>query len=97
MSEESFTDRVGNRPTVLYDDTHGTRIKLFTNKTAKGEFDNVVIESGYYDKDETWVAQKVQISPEKALAIVGSLQSAHSLHVEKQLQRAMAASQSRAA
>jgi hypothetical protein len=40
--DEVFADRLGNKPTVPFDDVHGTRIKMFTNKTAKGEFDNVV-------------------------------------------------------
>lgn len=81
--KESFS----NKPTVLADNGHGTRVKLWTNKTeAGGEFQTVSIERSYKPKgSEEYKTDKVSLNADDLLAVARGLERGHDQIIDKQI------------
>jgi len=80
--EESFS----NKPVVISDNGHGTKVKLWTNKTDTGEFHSISIERSFKRKgSEQWETQKVSLNADDLLATARGLEKAHDSIVEKQI------------
>jgi hypothetical protein len=101
MADKNWADRTttsgGNRPTVIFDNGHGTRLKLWTNQGKNGEYETGVLETGYYDSDQKWIEQKVQLNKDTFLAIARAFEHAHDAAVAKELARQAEKSAQRAA
>jgi hypothetical protein len=80
---ESFA----NKPILLADNGHGTKVKLWTNRTDDGrEFQTVAIERSFKKKDsEQWETQKISLNADDLLAVARGLEKAHDAVVEKQI------------
>ena len=74
-----------NKPVVLADNGHGTKVKLWTNKTGEGkEFQTVSIERSYKPKgSEEYKTDKVSLTAEDLLAVARGLEKGHDAIVEK--------------
>jgi hypothetical protein len=82
--QESFS----NKPVVLADTGHGTRVKLWNNKNkADGsEFQTVSIERSFKRQgSEQWETQKVNLNADDLLAVARGLEKGHDAIVEKQV------------
>lgn len=82
--QESFS----NKPLVLADSGHGTKVKLWTNKNkADGsEFQTVSIERSFKRQgSEQWETQKVNLNADDLLAVARGLEKGHDTIVEKQV------------
>jgi hypothetical protein len=76
-----------NKPVVLADTGHGTRVKLWNNKNkADGsEFQTVSIERSFKRQgSEQWETQKVNLNADDLLAVARGLEKGHDTIVEKQ-------------
>jgi hypothetical protein len=80
---ESFT----NRPILLADNGHGTKVKLWPNTEAgRSGIPNVSVERSFKRKDsEDWETQKVSLNADDLLAVARGLEKAHDAVVEKQI------------
>jgi hypothetical protein len=81
---ESFS----NKPVVLADTGHGTKVKLWTNKnkTDGTEFQTVSIERSFKRQgSEQWETQKVNLNADDLLAVSRGLEKGHDAIVEKQV------------
>jgi hypothetical protein len=80
--QESFS----NKPAVLADTGHGTKVKLWTNKnrTDGTEFQTVSIERSFKRQgSEQWETQKVNLNADDLLAVARGLQKGHDTNVGK--------------
>jgi hypothetical protein len=85
-SEESQSTSFSNKPVVLADNGHSTKVKLWTNKTENGEFHTVSIERSFKRQgSEQWETQKVNLNAEDLLAVARGLEKGHDTIVEKQI------------
>jgi hypothetical protein len=75
-----------NKPTVLADNGHGTKVKLWNNKGSKGDFQTVSIERSYKDGEE-WKTQKVSLNADVLLTVARGLEKGHDMIHEKQAGR----------
>ncbi len=84
---EQQTGSFGNRPVLLADNGHGTKVKLWNNRTeAGGEFQTISIERSFKRKDsEEWETQKVSLNAEDLLTVARGLEKGHDAVVEKQI------------
>jgi hypothetical protein len=84
-SQGSFT----NRPILLADNGHGTKVKLWPNDGPNQPgIPNVSIERSFKRKDsEQWETQTVRLNPDDLLAVARALESGHDAIVEKQVTR----------
>ncbi len=85
--QESFS----NKPVVLGDTGHGTKVKLWTNKNkADGsEFQTVSIERSFKRQgSEQWETQKVNLNADDLLAVARGLERGHDAIVDKQIAKA---------
>jgi hypothetical protein len=75
-----------NKPVVLADNGHGSKVKLWTNRADGREFQTVSIERSFKRKDsDQWETQKVNLNAEELLAIARGLEKGHDAIVEKQI------------
>ena len=82
--QESFS----NKPVVLADTGHGTRVKLWTNKNKSDgtEFQTVSIERSFKRQgSDQWETQKVNLNFDDLLAVARGLEKGHDNIVEKQV------------
>jgi len=82
--QESFS----NKPAVLADTGHGTKVKLWTNKnrTDGTEFQTVSIERSFKRQgSDQWETQKVNLNADDLLAVARGLEKGHDTIVEKQV------------
>jgi hypothetical protein len=82
--QESFS----NKPVVLADSGHGTKVKLWTNKNKADntEFQTVSIERSFKRQgSEQWETQKVNLNADDLLAVARGLEKGHDTIVEKQI------------
>ena len=78
-----------NKPTVLADNGHGTKVKLWSNKTdAGGEFQTVSIERSYKPKgSEEYKTDRVSLSGDELLTVARGLEKGHDQITEKNIAR----------
>jgi hypothetical protein len=83
---ESFT----NKPVLLADNGHGTKVKLWPNDgPGQNGIPNVAIERSFKRKDsEQWETQKVSLNAEDLLAVSRALEKGHDAIVDKQIGKA---------
>ena len=76
-----------NKPVILADNGHGTKVKLWNNKTGEGkDFQTVSIERSYKPKgSEEYKTDKVSLPAEDLLAVARGLEKGHDQIVEKSL------------
>jgi len=79
----SFT----NKPVLLADNGHGTKVKLWPNDgPGQNGIPNVAIERSFKRKDsEQWETQKVSLNAEDLLAVARGLEKGHDAIIEKQV------------
>jgi hypothetical protein len=85
-TQESFS----NKPVMLADTGHGTKVKLWTNrnKTDGTEFQTISIERSFKRQgSEQWETQKVNLNADDLLAVARGLQKGHDAIVEKQVSK----------
>ena len=82
-SEGTFT----NKPTVLADNGHGTKVKLWpSDGPGQQGIPNVAIERSFKRKgSDQWETQKVSINAQDLLAVIRGLEEGHDAIVEKQI------------
>jgi hypothetical protein len=80
--QTSFT----NKPIVLADNGHGTKVKPWPNDgPGQNGIPNVAIERSFKRKDsEDWETQKVSLNADDLLAVARALEKGHDAIVEKQ-------------
>lgn len=85
-SEQQSTS-FANKPTVLADNGHGTKVKLWSNKLEDGrEFQTVSIERSYKPKgSEEFKTDKVSLTADDLLAVARGLGKGHDQIVAKNL------------
>jgi hypothetical protein len=84
---EEQTESFSNKPVVLSDTGHGTKVKLWNNKnkTDGTDFQTVSIERSFKRKDsDQWETQKVNLNADDLLAVARGLEKGHDVIVEKQ-------------
>ena len=74
----------GTKPTLIADNGHGTKVKLWKNSGKNGEFATVSIERSYKDGDD-WKTQKVSLNADDLLSVAHGLEKAHSHIVENRI------------
>jgi hypothetical protein len=81
------TTSFSNKPVILADNGHGTKVKLWTNKTGEGkEFQTVSIERSYKPKgSEEFRTDKVSLTGDDLLAVARGLEKGHDAIIEKNL------------
>lgn len=86
-TEEGSSESFANKPVVLADNGHGTKVKLWKNKTAEGgEFQTVSIERSYKPKgSEEYKTERVSLNGEELLAVARALEKGHDAIVEKKV------------
>ena len=82
-TQGSFT----NRPVILADNGHGTKVKLWPNDgPGQNGIPNVAIERSFKrEGSEQWETQKVSLSVQDLLAVARGLEKGHDAVVEKQV------------
>jgi hypothetical protein len=80
---KSFT----NKPVVLADNGHGTKVKLWPNDgPGQPGLPNVAIERSFKrEGSEQWETQKVSLNASDLLAVARALEKGHDTIVEKQV------------
>ena|ERR1700722_18484071 len=82
--DEQPTSSFSNKPVFLADNGHGTKVKLWTNKTEGKEFQTVSIERSYKPKgSEEYETDKVSLPAEDLLTVARGLEKGHDAIVEK--------------
>jgi len=81
------TSSFSNKPTVLADNGHGTKVKLWNNKLEDDrDFQTVSIERSYKPKgSDEYRTDKVSLTAEDLLAVARGLEKGHDAIVEKNL------------
>ncbi len=81
--QESFS----NKPILLADNGHGTKVKLWLNNgQGQSGIPNVSIERSFKRKEsDQWETQKVSINAEDFLAVARGLEKGHDQVVERQV------------
>ena len=79
------TTSFSNKPVVLADNGHGTKVKLWNNKTDEGkDFQTVSIERSYKPKgSEEYKTDRVSLTAEDLLSVARGLEKGHDQIVEK--------------
>jgi len=87
VQQEEPTASFANKPVVLADNGHGTKVKLWNNKTEEGrDFPTVSIERSYKPKgSEEYRTDRVSLTADDLLAVARGLEKAHDAIVEKNL------------
>lgn len=73
-----------NKPVLLADNGHGTKVKLWNNTGKNGEFQTISVERSYKDGEE-WKTQKVSLNADDLLSVARGLEKGHDAIVEKQI------------
>jgi hypothetical protein len=61
--DEQQTTSFSNKPVVLADNGHGTKVKLWNNDGKKGEYQTVTIERSFKrEGSDQWETQKVSLT-----------------------------------
>ena len=76
-----------NKPIVLLDNGHGTKVKLWPNAgPGQPRIPNVAIERSFKrEGSDQWGTQKVGLNAQDLLAIARGLEKGHDAIVEKQV------------
>jgi len=84
-AEESTERRFTTSPTVLADNGHGTKVKLWNNKGENGEYQTLSIERSFKrEGSDQCESQKVNLNPQDLLTVSRGLEKAHDAIAEKQ-------------
>jgi hypothetical protein len=85
--EEQTATSFSNKPIVLADNGHGTKVKLWNNKLEDGrEFPTISIERSYKPKgSEEYKTDKVSLTADDLLAVARGLEKGHDEIVSKNL------------
>ena len=80
--EEQTSSFSKKRPTLLYDNGHGTKVVRWDERVS-----NIQIERSYMPKGETdpskRVTEKLNLTPEEALGVMFGLEKGVEQHMEK--------------
>jgi hypothetical protein len=84
---EDQAESFSNKPILLADNGHGTKVKLWlNNEPGRSGIPNVSVERSFKRKDsEEWETQKVSLNTDDLLAVARGLGKAHDVVVEKQI------------
>jgi hypothetical protein len=85
--EESQGASFSNKPILLADNGHGTKVKLWPNDgPGQPGIPNVAIERSFKrEGSDQWETQKVSINAQDLLAVARGLEKGHDTIVEKQI------------
>jgi hypothetical protein len=84
-AEEPSEGKFSNKPTVVADNGHGTKVKLWTNKGENGEYQTVSIDRSFKrEGSDQWETQKANLNAQDLLTVSRGLEKAHDAITEKQ-------------
>jgi hypothetical protein len=77
-----------NKPVVLADNGHGTKVKMWNNDGKNGEYQTVSIERSFKrEGSDQWETQKVSINAQDLLTVARGLEKGHDAITEKQMNK----------